>query len=353
MKKILVILGPTATRKTDLALYLAKKLNGELVACDSRQVYKGLDIGTGKLPAPMSNLKCPVKDEARSPRSEAAGLWRQMSNVEKKNGYWKIDGIKIHMYDVVSLKIQFTVADYVKDANRVINDIEKRGKLPIIVGGTGLYAKALIEGLSSLETPVNKKLRQKLNFLSLKQLQKKLQKIASEKWQSLNHSDKNNPRRLVRAIELEINKGDTGNRGNWGNQRLAREFDILKIGLNASRDILYEKINKRVYKWIEEGILEEVKNLRSKGISKDRFKELGLEYSVALEYLDKKITLEEMVNKMQTKVRQYAKRQITWFKRDKNIFWFDISDKDYLIKVENFITKWYHQLKITKYAAKN
>ena len=216
-----------------------------------------------------------------------------------------------------------------------------------------LYAKALIEGLSSLKIPINKQLRQKLNFLSLKQLQKKLQKLALEKWQSLNHSDQNNPRRLVRAIELEINKGDTGNRGNWGDQGLERGFDILKIGLNTSRDILYEKINKRVYRWIEEGILDEVKDLRKKGVSGKRFQMLGLEYTVAVEFMEGRIDFDEMLEKMKSKVRQYAKRQTVWFKREKNIFWFDISDKDFLIKVENFITKWYHQSNKTKYAAKD
>lgn len=332
-QKLLVILGPTATGKTDLAFYLAKKFNGELIACDSRQVYAGLDVGTGKAP----NGQWAINNEQ----------W------EKGKGYWKIGGIRVWMYDMVLLNKQYTVADYVKDANRVVNDIEKRGKLSIIVGGTGLYAKALIEGLSSLGTPINKKLRQQLNFLSLQQLQKKLQKIALEKWQSLNHSDKNNPRRLVRAIELKVSRKNLGDKGNLGNQGLAKKFDILKIGLNASRDILYEKINKRIYEWIEKGILEEVKNLRKEGMSGKRFKELGLEYAVVMEFMEGKIDFDEMLEKMKSKVRQYAKRQMVWFKREKNIFWFDISDKDCLNKVENFITKWYHQFKITKYAAKN
>lgn len=333
MKKILVILGPTATGKTNLALYLAKKFNGELVACDSRQVYAGLDVGTGKAPN---------------------GQWTMDNGQrEKGKGYWEIGGIRVWMYDIVLLNKQYTVADYVKDAKRVIGEIRDRGKLPIIVGGTGLYAKALMEGLSSLDTPINKKLRQRLNFLSLKQLQKQLQKIAFEKWQSLNHSDKNNPRRLVRAIELKVSKRDLGNKGNLRNQGLAKKFDILKIGLNASRDILYEKINRRVYEWIEEGILEEVKNLRKQGMSGKRFKVLGLEYAVAVEFLEGKVDFDEMLEKMKNKVRQYAKRQMVWFKREKNIFWFDISDKDYLYQVENLVTKWYYQLRKTKYAAKD
>src|SRR3989338_8125799 len=129
MKKLLVILGPTATGKTDLAINLAKKFNGELIACDSRQVYKGLDIGTGKYPAQYKKLK-------------------------KGEGFWEIDGIKIWMYDKVFLNIQYTVFDYVKDAEIVIKDILDRGKLPIVVGGTGLYLRALSEELHNLSVPI-------------------------------------------------------------------------------------------------------------------------------------------------------------------------------------------------------
>ena len=187
MKKLLVILGPTATGKTDLALYLAKKFNGELVSCDSRQIYGGLDIGTGKMP---SNSTYEVK-RIRPCRSNDIG-------------YWEIDGIKIWMYDVVSPKKQYSVADYVKDADRVIGEIRAKGKLPIIVGGTGLYLKAIFEGLPNLAIPVDKKLRNRLAKLSKAELQEKLKKVSPEKWESLNQSDRENSRRLIRAIELDI-----------------------------------------------------------------------------------------------------------------------------------------------------
>lgn len=312
-KKLLVLLGPTSTGKTDLALYLAKKFNGEIVACDSRQVYKSLDIGTGK----YSSVQFKVK-------------------IGK--GYWELDGIRIWMYDVVSLKKQYTVASFVKDAREVLKDINRRGKLPILVGGTGLYIKALVEGLSSLQIPLDKRLREKLLKLNLRQLQNKIKKISPKKWSLMNNSDQNNPRRLIRAIEIAIAKPVETNKDNVN----FSEINVLKVGLNAPREILYEKINKRVFKWLEEGIIDEVKKLRKLGVSSKRFKKLGLEYGIIVDFLDGKISETQMIEKMQIKVRQYARRQITWFKKDENIFWFDILDKKYPSKVENFITKWYH-----------
>lgn len=319
LDQLLVVLGSTAAGKTDLALHLAKKFSGELITCDSRQVYKGLDIGTGKLPG---------------------GSWKlEIGSWKREKGYWEIDGVKIWMYDVVDLKRQYTVADYVKDAKRMIREIVEQGKLPVIVGGTGLYLKAILYGLSNLAIPVDKNLRKKLQKLSKEDLQKRLKKISPKRWDSLNESDRENPSRLVRAIELETSP----RRSPYGHLRGGTKTDVLKIGLKAPRDILYEKINKRVYQWIKEGIVDETKNLIKGGISKKRIREIGLEYAVILEYLDNKISKDELIEKMQTKVRQYAKRQLTWFKKEGNVFWFDITDKNYLDKVENLISAWYHK----------
>ena len=152
-RQLLVILGPTATGKTDLALLLVKKFNGELVSCDSRQVYKGLDIGTGKYPGAK---------------------------------------VKVWMYDVADPKRQYSVADYVKDANKVINQILAKKKLPIIVGGTGLYLKALLQGFPHLAIPVDRKLRVKLQKLSLEKLQNKLKNLSPQKWEKMNYSDRQN-----------------------------------------------------------------------------------------------------------------------------------------------------------------
>lgn len=333
--QLLVILGPTATSKTDIALFLAKKFKGELIACDSRQVYRGLDIGTGKYP--NKNSKCSTSRTAS--RNEIRN-----SKLKKQNGYWEIDGVKIWMYDVVNIEKQYSVADYVKDVDRVIGEIRKREKLPIIVGGTGLYLKALLYGLSNLAIPVDKNLRKKLQKLSKEDLQERLTKLSPKRWNSLNESDRENPRRLIRAIELETSPrrspyshlpGDT------------TAYDVLKIGLKAPRDVLYKKINKRVYQWMDDGIIEEVKSLQKLGVSKKRFKDLGLEYAVVIDYLDGKINIDEMIEKMQTKVRQYAIRQLTWFKNPSTssgyINWFDVTGKDYQDKVEKLISAWYHK----------
>lgn len=302
INKLLVIVGPTATGKTDLGIYLAKKFNGEIIACDSRQVYRGLDIGTGKMPS--GNEK-----------------W----DVRSGKGFWEINGIKVWMYDVVNLKVRYTVADYIKDASKIIEKIVSKNKLPIIVGGTGLYLKGLLEGFSNLNIPTSDKLRRELESYSLYQLQTKLQNLSSEKWNNLNNSDRNNKRRLLRSIELILmypyikhnNKGEG----------ISNKFDILKIGLTAPRDILYKKINSRVFDWLKQGIVDEVKNILQKGISKNRIKELGLEYAVILDYLEEKISYKQMIEIMQTKVRQYSKRQLTWFKKERPVFWFDIFKK--------------------------
>jgi tRNA dimethylallyltransferase len=311
MKKLLVILGTTSTGKTDLAINFAKKFKGELIAADSRQVYKGLDIGTGKYPSKKSKVK-------------------------SQKFFWEINGVNVWMYDVVSLKKQYSVADYAKKADIVLEDIQKRKKLPILVGGTGLYIKALTNELLHLQAPFDKKLRNRLNVLSFKQLQKKLQKIAPEKFSSMNNSDQNNPRRLVRAIELLSIKYKV-------ESIKEKRLNILKIGLNAPREILYEKINKRVYDWIDMGIVEEVRHMVKSGVSERRFIELGLEYGIVVEYLNGKINQLQMIEKMQTKVRQYAKRQITWFKKDKDIEWFDVTVPGFAKKIEKRILNWYNE----------
>ena len=314
MKKLLVILGPTATGKTDLALKLTKKFNGELVSCDSRQVYKGLDIGTGKMP-------------------------RRIGNLKKEEGRWIIDGIPIYGYDLISSKKQYTVADYMKDANRIIDGVVDRKKLPIVVGGTGLYLKALVYGLSNLSIPIDKKSRQKLEKLSVNQLQDYLKELSPKKWQSLNYSDKQNPRRLIRAIELISGKN---NKVSIKNEGLVKKFNILRIGLTAIREVLYQRANERVISRIEQGMIKEAETLNKKGLSLNRMRKLGLEYGALADFLTGKIkTKEELVKILQGKIHSFIRRQITWFKKEKEINWFDITDKNYPIKVENLITKWY------------
>lgn len=329
MDKLLVILGPTSTGKTDLGLFLAKKFNGELVSCDSRQVYRGLDIGTGKLPSGML-------DHDQDPWS-----------IKKANGWWEVNGIKIWMYDVIDPKIQYSVADYIQEARQVISDIRRRNKLPIVVGGSGLYLKGLLSGLSNLSIPINNALRKRLEKLSLQDLQKKLQSLSLSKWSQMNYSDRQNPRRLLRSIEIisqlssakptvqHLEISDIGQSSE----------EILKIGLTAPRKVIYDRSDKRVVERINQGLVAEAQRLSKEGLSFKRMKQLGLEYGVLAQFLEKKITQIEgekgLIKLIQYKIHGYIRRQLVWFKKEKGVVWFDITQKNTLSRVEKRVAKWY------------
>ncbi|MBI2596022.1 tRNA dimethylallyltransferase [Candidatus Daviesbacteria bacterium] len=330
--KVLVILGPTATGKTDIALHLARKLNGELVACDSRQVYVGLDIGTGKMPG-RQNPKYAIRNTNNNSNFEICA-----SDLSKHNGYWMMDGIKIWMYDVTDPKKQYDVAQYIRGTTKVINDISNKGKLPIIVGGSGLYLKGILQGFSTLGFPINKQLRKSLEGFSLKVLQSKLKKLSREKWQGLNNSDKNNPRRLIRAIELE----NLPRRSPYGHLRGVTPANVLKIGLKASREMLNQRIDARVLSRMDQGMVEETEQLHKDGLSISRMRELGLEYGVLADYLEGNIDKEQLVKMMQIKIHRYAKRQMTWFNKEKDVRWFDISRAGWQEKVAKLALYWYN-----------
>lgn len=268
-KKIIVILGQTATGKSDLAVKLAKKLNGEIISADSRQVYKGLDIGTGKI----------TKKEMR--------------------------GIPHYLLDVINPKHRFTVAEYQKKAKSVVANIIKRNKIPIICGGTGFYIDAITEGIILPRVLPNKKLRQTLEKKSLQQLLKILIKLDRKKAKNI---DKNNKVRLVRAIEIAKALGQIPTL-----KKKKSSYKFIKIGLYLPPDKLKKKIEKRVKKMFEDGLLNEIKKLKKSGISDKRLRELGFEYWQP--------TKERVISE----TLKYAKRQMTWFKRDKEIQWFDAS----------------------------
>ncbi len=316
MQKVLFIVGPTSTGKTDLALIIAKKFNGELIACDSRQVYTGLDIGTGKMP-------------------------NQVVNIEKGNGYWVVGGIKIWMYDVVNPSEQYAVTRYLVDVRRVLSTIVESKKLPIFVGGTGFYAEALLKGIISASSPVNSDLRARLANLSRKELQEELRLVDAEKWHKMNKSDQENPRRLIRAIEVAKNTVVPDVEDN----PVLANFDILKIGLNAAREVLYDRINQRVIERVKGGMIDEAQTLLQNGLSLSRMRELGLEYRALAELLSGEVTSQaEFVNILQGRIRGYARRQLTWFKRVQDIVWFDVSDLSINEKIEKKINFWYDQL---------
>lgn len=283
MKKVIVIAGTTASGKTKLGVDLAKKFNGEIISADSRQVYKGMDIGTGK-----------DLDE--------------------------YGDVKYHLIDIVSPKSDFSVADWQKKAYKAIDDILSRGKLPIVVGGTGLYISALVEGYKLSPVKQNKELRKKLNKKSLEDLVKLLKKIDPVIFKVI---DLHNRRRVQRAIEIYY---ETGKPKSEQLKKQKPKYDFLVLGLTYPREVLNKRIDKRLKQRIDkEKMIEEVADLHKKGVSWKKLFAFGLEYRYVSLYLQKKITKQEMVDDLSKAIKNFAKRQITWFKRDKNIIW--IKDK--------------------------
>jgi tRNA dimethylallyltransferase len=316
--KLLVICGPTSTGKTSLAVGIAKKINGEIISADSRQVYKGMDIGTGKdLPA---NSKFKIQNS-------------------KFGGFYELDGVKIWGYDLVSPGREFSVAQYIKIANKIIENVLERGNLPIIVGGTGLYIRGLIDGIPTAEVPRNIELRENLEERSPDQLFEKLAELDSTKAASMNSSDRKNPRRLIRAIEvaqfyLNRNKISMPN-------AIGASFDIMFIGLNAPKVFIDQMIKKRVAVRLEQGLEQEIAGLLKSGVGWENQSMMSLGYRGWRDYFEGEVELTNVVDEWERDERKYAKRQMTWFKKDRRIIWFDITGKNYKEKVESLVKKWY------------
>lgn len=317
-KKLICIVGPTAVGKTDIALEIGKKIGAELISCDSRQVYKGLDIGTGKLPGGEVGF-------------------------ERHEKYWEIDGVKVWMYDVCEAQQRYDVWQYVQDVGLILDDIEDRNSVPIFVGGTGLYLRGILDGFAHMEIPVDHSLREELETFSLENLQKRLAELNDEQFQMMNNSEKNNKRRLIRKIEIQILRDKPRNQTFVTG--IKNEYEILKIGICAPRELLYQRIDERVVRRVEAGMIEEAEYIVKKmGVSIDRLRELGLEYGMLADYLEGKFGSKgEFIEKLQFKIHQYAKRQLTWFQKEKDILWFDITKPDFKRKVEDYVFAWYNE----------
>ncbi len=277
--KIIVILGQTSTGKSDFAVQVAKTIHGEIISADSRQVYKGMDLGTGKI----------TKKEMMQ--------------------------IPHHLLDVVSPKKIFSVSDFKKQAEKSITQIIKNNHTPIICGGTGFYIDAVIDDTILPEVPPNKKLREKLSKKTTSQLFDILAKLDRIRAQSI---DKNNPVRLIRAIEIATALGSVPSLTRCPT---SGKYQVLKIGLILPDDVLKSNINKRLDSRIKKGMLKEIATLHNQGLSWKRMEDLGLEYRYGAMYLQNKITKLEMIEEIQNKTWQYAKRQRTWFKRDTKTVW--------------------------------
>ncbi len=278
--KIIVIVGPTSSGKTALSIELAKKFCSEIISADSRQVYRGLDIGTGK--------------------------------VTKR----EMQGVLHHLLDVASPKKVFTASDFVMLARRAIDGIIARGYVPIVVGGTGFYIDALVGTTILADVPPNEALRAKLQKKSAEQLFAQLQKLDPERAATI---DAHNPHRLIRAIEIATALGNSG--ASELPKRSKPLYDVLWLGIDIPHETLARKIRARLLARIKQGMLAEAKRLHARGLSYKRMEELGLEYRYMARLLQNKITRTVFIEHLDGEIRKYAKRQMTWFKRNKEINW--------------------------------
>jgi len=270
--KLVVILGPTASGKSDLAVKIAEKFNGEVISADSRQVYKGLDIGTGKI----------TKKETK--------------------------GIPHYLLDVANPKRKFTVVQYRNLAMEVIDKILKKNKIPILCGGTGFYIQAIVDGILIPEVTPDWKLRKKLEKKSVKGLYEILKKLDPRRAKTI---EKENPRRLIRAIEivLKTKKPVPSLKKN------PLPYPVLMLGIKKQDKELKNLIKKRFLKWLKLGLIAEVKKIKKIGLSWKRIEEFGLHYQVIAEYLQRKLNYQKMIENSLNELENYAKRQMTWFKR--------------------------------------
>ena len=290
-QKLIVILGQTATGKSDFAVEIAKLIGGEIISADSRQVYKGLDIGSGKI----------TKKEMR--------------------------GVPHHLLDVASPSRTFSVADFKKKSELAIKQIVKNEKVPIICGGTGFYIDSLVSGQTLPEVAPDKKLRATLEKKSAEELFKILKKLDSKRAKDI---DKNNPVRIIRAIEIATAIGKVPK---LSKNIKAQKYDIIYIGLTLPDEILKEKICIRLLARIKSDMIKEVENLHKNGLSWKRLNDLGLEYRYVGGYIQSgeyikndeinTVLTQDWVQKLNSEIWHYAKRQKTWFKRNKDIIWID------------------------------
>lgn len=284
--KVIVICGPTASGKTALSIELAKKINGEIISADSMQIYKDMNIGAAK----------PTQEE--------------------------MQGIKHYLLDFVSPEVRYSVADFKEQAEEAIKKILEKGKTPIIVGGTGLYVNSLIYAIEYNKTEFNEEYRKELEKLceekGLEYLYDEAMKIDPEAMKIISKNDR---KRIMRVLEIYKETGKTKTEQEKESRKEVM-YDYHVFALNMDREILYDRINRRVDLMLEQGLIDEVKTLLKK------YKEFptamqGLGYKEVKDYLDSVMTYEEMVEKIKMETRRYAKRQITWFKKNKDTIWLD------------------------------
>ena len=299
-QNILVILGSTASGKSTLAVELARKFKGEIISADSRQVYRDLNIGTAKI----------------TPQ--------------------EMKGVPHHLLNIASPKKTFDVAEYQKQAYRAIEKIHAQGKLPIICGGTGHYIDVLLGSQTIPNIPPNPKLRKKLEQYSTEELFARLKTLDPRRAATI---DRHNPRRLIRALEIVVTTGEPVPEKKDTRQITKEKTAMLKIGIRLSPGELKKRIDTRLEKDLKRGLIREVETLHNDGLSWKRFDELGLEYRYVAKFLRGELkTKKELAEKLRTELWRYAKRQITWFKRDKEIHWVN-NQREAILSVKLFLKK--------------
>ncbi len=283
--KVVVICGPTASGKTALSIELAKKINGEIISSDSMQIYKDMDIGTAK----------PSKEE--------------------------MQGIKHYMLDFVEPNKRYSVADFKKDAEKAIEDILEKGKVPIVVGGTGLYVDSLIYGIEYQDIKFDEQYRKELENRAeqegLESLYNEAKQIDPQAMEKISANDQ---KRILRVLEIYKATGKNKTEQEIESRKNGIKYDYKVFAINMDREKIYDRINKRVDIMIDQGLIQEVQDLLGK------YEEFptamqGLGYKEVVEYLQGEISKEEMIDKIKMETRRYAKRQITWFKKNKQTMW--------------------------------
>ncbi|MCL5798202.1 MAG: hypothetical protein M1366_05350 [Patescibacteria group bacterium] len=338
--KVLIICGPTATGKTDLAVRLCKKYSGEIVSADSRQVYRGLDILTGKDIDKNSKLKCPFDQTVRRIHDDYNSKLNE-SSCAVRVGYRLKEEIPIWLTDMVEPDYGFNVKEYKDVAMKVISFINLHGKLPVVVGGTGFYIKSLLYPTETFSVYPDIKLRNQLDRLPLVRLQQRLVIEDRNKWENMNYSDKQNPRRLIRAIEVAKSRAQLESKKDNG--YLTQKSDVLILGLKASYPVLYERIDKRVEERFADGAIDEVEKILEKGYSWN-LPSLTSTGAIHLkEIIQGTKHSSEALMAWKWDEHAFARRQMVFFKKLKNILWFDISRKSYMGEIDDTVGKWYNQ----------
>lgn len=295
MKKPLIILtGPTAVGKTDLSITLAKAVNGEIISADSMQVYKYMDIGSAKI----------TKEE--------------------------MDGVKHYLVDEFEPDEEFNVVKFQEYAKKYIEEIYSKGKIPILVGGTGFYIQAVLNDIDFTETKEDTSYRKELEALALEKgaeyLHDRLKEVDEVSSNQIHH---NNVKRVIRALEFYKQTGQKISEHNEEQKQKNSPYNFVYFVLNDEREILYERINRRIDRMIENGLLDEVRYLKDKGFTKDMVSMQGLGYKEILSFLAGEISLEEAICILKRDTRHFAKRQITWFKREPDVIWLNLPEFEY------------------------